>query len=494
MPANDALWAYAHKRAQSHQAILGGRLPTNRDLFLGAPFLRGSIELDFQAWSDSIEPPVPGVVAAMARARTHFDARSLHELLVEIEGRCDPAWSQRVLVYLACSGSDEARRRLAHVIVATASISAARVYWQATVWGLLRGQQSSMEAYYRDGMQQLHAVSIEVQELVDGPPANDHLVDEDRAEIAPGQADDDGEETAGDQLMAALGSRRAPGLVVVPKLVESTGAKREIAKTFTAIAGKRLPLTPLRDLAGVRSRLQERWPHATVVIDALMFDIATRQHVQIRPTVLVGSPGSGKSALAEALCRELGLPWHVIGLGGASDSSLGGTSAQWHSARPSVVLQHILQDKSATIGIVWDEVDKASPDRRNGSAFDSLLPLLEGDQAKRFRDPALEVEVNLSAVTHIATANVLSDVPAPLRDRMRILQVPTPTWQQVGPLVAGIVAEIMAERGMAEWSLPLAQDEMAVLEAAWGLQPSFRALRRVLGDMLTARESLWGRA
>jgi hypothetical protein len=497
MTDTERLWAASRARAHSHHAILGGRLPTIGDLFLGSPFLRGSAELDYQHWHDGLKIDAPEVAAALARARVRFDRQHLHALLLSLEGNGDPAWSHRVLVYAACAGDVEARRRLVHVIVAICGRSGVSIFWNSVVLGLLTASATSMADFYGEGIKRLEALRDEMVMYGAGAQTGiDHFDHEDRVEFFSNkETGASGEPSAGEQLVRALlGGRPSGGRVVVPVLSEGSGVKKEINKSFSPIAGKRLPLTPLRDLTGVRRRLCARWPHAAATIDAMLRDLATSEYVRMGPVLLVGTPGSGKSALAQAICTELGIPMHVIGLGGAADSSLGGTSAQWHSARPSVVLQHILADRSATIGIVWDEVDKASPDRRNGSAFDSLLPLLEVDQARRFRDPALEVEVDLSHVTHLATANMLADVPAPLKDRMRILHVPTPEWQHVGPLVEGIAADIMTKRGMSAWHAPLGQDEMAVLEGAWQQSPSFRSFRRVVSDLLVARETLWGRA
>src|SRR5690606_26173962 len=118
--------------------------------------------------------------------------------------------------------------------------------------------------------------------------------------------------------------------------------------------------------------------------------------------------------------------------------------------------------------LVWDEIEKASTTSHNGSALDALLPMLERRQSKHVRDPALEVECNLSAVNHFATANSLDGVPAPLRDRMRVLRMPDPSWQHIGSLAETIMWDLMQSRGLdARWLTPLAPDEIDVIKRAW---------------------------
>lgn len=181
-------------------------------------------------------------------------------------------------------------------------------------------------------------------------------------------------------------------------------------------------------------------------------------------------------------------------MGGMADGSAMGTSAQWSTSRPSVPLQLIQRSGFANGVIVWDEIEKASDSRHNGSAFDALLPMLERSQAAAIRDPALEVTVDLSWISHFATANDVDTIPDPLRDRMRIIRMPEPTWQHIGPLSKQIIRDIARDRGVDErWYPPLADDEMGVIREAWP-GGSLRKLRRAIEGTLSARDSLMGRA
>ena len=171
-----------------------------------------------------------------------------------------------------------------------------------------------------------------------------------------------------------------------------------------------------------------------------------------------------------------------------------GTSAQWNSARPSVPLDLIRSSGKANPLIVLDEVDKTDTDRRNGALVDALLGFLERGTASRYRDLALEVEVDLSHVSWIATANDLKSVPAPLRDRLRVVTVPDPTWSHVGDLSRRILDDIAAERGLDErWIEDLVPDEMEIVKAAWP-GGSLRKLRRALEVLVDGRDQLMGRA
>jgi ATP-dependent Lon protease len=123
-----------------------------------------------------------------------------------------------------------------------------------------------------------------------------------------------------------------------------------------------------------------------------------------------------------------------------------------------------------------------------------LLPLLEPSQASRFRDLALEVECDLSAVTHFATANTIDGIPPPLRDRMRVLTMPEPSWTHIHTLTKQIVARIAVERGIdPRWYAPLAEDEIELMLAVWP-GGSIRQLRRIVETLIDGRDRILGRA
>jgi ATP-dependent Lon protease len=180
-------------------------------------------------------------------------------------------------------------------------------------------------------------------------------------------------------------------------------------------------------------------------------------------------------------------------MAGSTDSSAMGTSAQWSTVRESIPLQLIKRSRQASVCMIWDEVDKASSSRNNGSIVDALLPLLEPDQARRYRDLALEVAVDLSAVTHFATANDLDSVPPALRDRFRILTMPEPTLQHLGTLTRQIVDRIARERGIdARFFGDLAEDETELIRQAWP-GGSIRQLTRIVTTIVDGRDQILAR-
>jgi ATP-dependent Lon protease len=229
------------------------------------------------------------------------------------------------------------------------------------------------------------------------------------------------------------------------------------------------------------------------VIDTVLSDLAVNESARFRPTLLLGNPGSGKSSLVRAICDQVGLPVELVSLAGATDSSAMGTSAQWSTVRESVPLQLVKRSRHASVAMIWDEIEKAGDNRHNGSALDALLPMLEVDQARQYRDLALEVEVDLSMVSHFATANSLEGLPQPVKDRFRVLTMPDPTWCELGTLTKQIVTRIARERGVdSRWFAPLAEDEMDLVRQAWP-GGSLRKLTAIVKTIVDGRDRLIGR-
>ena len=269
-----------------------------------------------------------------------------------------------------------------------------------------------------------------------------------------------------------------------------TSEGRRVAQSFDKYAGKLLPLVPCPNLAEVRAELVAEYPYAETVIKTLLDEVALRPHVALRPTILVGDPGIGKTRFARRVLRALGVQPHLYSCGGVADASLAGTSRRWSTGEPSLPVALIQQHDCASPGIILDEIEKVSTSRHNGNVLDALLGFFEFQSSSNWHDPYIEGPVDLSHVLWIGTANSTEGLPSPLRDRCRIIQYPAPDHSHLPWLVSQVLEDHMTERGLdARWARPLSGEELEVIARAWE-GGSIRNLRRFVEGVLNVRERL----
>lgn len=505
------------KRMLRHAQILDGALPGNSELLTGLPLCRGDIQSDvmchldkWKSESASTEDADLLFAAEYARAEaTVGTVRMLRDRAVGTDSWYDVELVERCDIWLAYLGDADAQARVIIRAIAVPAFQrnavdpAFRVFFASGITSRRDHDEytpADSEAVLKVGMDRVGRLLPAMQSIIVNN-GQDHAKASSLSKLRIGKRpsedwdlDESDDAVALDVLMDDIKEDDDDDgrLVVVPIMPIGTSGQKDIRKSWKGLAGRALPLVGRGNVGLHRRELVARWPHAEDAIDVVLGDMAVREQVRIRPTLFVGSPGSGKSSLARAICDQVGLPCELTSLAGLADGSIMGTSAQWSTARESVPLQLVKRSGMASVAVIWDEIEKAGSGKHNGSALDALLPLLEMDQARRYRDPALEVEVNLSAVSHFATANSLDGIPAPVCDRFRIIVMPDPDWRHIGPITRQIVGRIADERGVdSRWFAPLAEDELDLVRENWP-GGSIRKLTAIVKTIIDGRDRIIG--
>jgi ATP-dependent Lon protease len=203
---------------------------------------------------------------------------------------------------------------------------------------------------------------------------------------------------------------------------------------------------------------------------------------------LVGPPGVGKTSLGESVARALGRPFGRLSVGGVRDEAeIRGHRRTYVGARPGRIVRALTEAGALNPVLLVDEIDKVGNDWR-GDPASALLEVLDPAQNHTFRDHYLEVDLDLSDVLFLATANVLDTIPAPLLDRMEIVQLDGYTEDEKVAIARNHLLPRVRERaGLSDDELTVTDDALHAIVSGWTREAGVRGLERQLGTI--ARKS-----
>lgn len=241
------------------------------------------------------------------------------------------------------------------------------------------------------------------------------------------------------------------------------------------------------DIAHTRSVLDKDHYGMKKVKERILETIAVRQlapDIKGQIICLYGPPGVGKTSVAKSIAKSMGRKYVRISLGGIRDEAdIRGHRKTYVGAMPGRIMEALIQAETKNPLILLDEIDKISRDYK-GDPSAALLEVLDSEQNSAFRDHYIELPFDLSDVMFITTANDLSEIDPPLKDRMEIIELSSYTREEKFHIAKGhLVPKQLKKHGLKASMLRIADKALYLIIDSYTREAGVRGLERQIAKI-----------
>lgn len=238
---------------------------------------------------------------------------------------------------------------------------------------------------------------------------------------------------------------------------------------------------------GAEEQLEKDHYGLKKVKERILENLAVRQfnpNVKGQILCFVGPPGIGKTSISQSIAKAIHRDFVRISLGGVNDEAdIRGHRKTYIGAMPGRIISGIMQAKTRNPVILLDEIDKMASSYR-GDPSSAMLEVLDAEQNNTFTDHYIEVPYDLSDCFFIATANHIGQIPAPLLDRMEVIEITSYTLEEKFQIAKRhLIPKLRASHGITKGQMQISDDAIYLLIDSYTREAGVRNLERMLSSL-----------